>query len=47
MMVLTMGRIINHIPFSAAGMCGAIVPVRDAAALVGIIMTIEGSMRAP
>jgi hypothetical protein len=46
-MVLTMGRITKDIPSGAAAMCGAIVPVRAEAVLVGIIMIIEGSMRAP
>jgi hypothetical protein len=45
-MVLTMGRITKDIPSGAAAMCGAIVPVR-AEAVLGIIMIIEGSMRAP
>jgi len=47
MMVLTMGRIINDIPVSAAVRRGQIVPVYAAPVLVGIIMIIEGSMRAP
>jgi hypothetical protein len=46
-MVLTMGRITNDIPVSAAAMCGRMVPVHAEAVLAAIIMIIEGSMRTP
>jgi hypothetical protein len=46
-MVLTMGRITNDIPVSAAAKCGRIVSVHAAGALMGVIIIIAGIRKLP
>jgi hypothetical protein len=46
-MVLTMGRIRNDIPVSAAANRGRTISVAGEGALMGVIIIIEGNRRAP